>query len=108
MEKLHSKLSSPDHHLYRLVQQCLHNDPTKRPSSTELLHWLQEIQQLEQGELDVDESLYEALTAQNPLYDDLKASSPTPIKSSRSDMLQKLETEINTRSEEIEEVRYKL
>ena len=102
MEKLHSKLSSPDHHLYRLVQQCLHNDPTKRPSSTELLHWLQEIQQLEQGEVD---TLYDDLPG---LYDDLQASAPNPIKSSRSDMLQKFETEINTRSEENEEVRYKL
>ena len=97
MEKLQSKLSSQDHHLYRLVQLCLHNDPTKRPSSTKLLHWLQEIQR---GEVDV-EDIYDGITVKAP-YVDLKTSAPNP---SRYDMLQ---NEINTGSGKNEEVRYKL
>ena len=96
MEKLHSKLSSPNHYLYRLVQQCLHNDPKKRPSSTELLHWLQENQQLEQGKVNVEDT-YDNFTVTAP-YLDLKTSAPNP---SRDNMLQ---TEINTRSEENEDV----
>ena len=54
MEKLNKKL--PDHHLYQLTQACFQNDPTKRPSSTELLHRLKEIQRLEQIEDDSDAS----------------------------------------------------
>ena len=52
MEKLNTTLPVPDHHLYKLIKQCLHNDSTKRPSSTELLHLLQSIQGLEEGDYD--------------------------------------------------------
>lgn len=50
MDKLNKALPKPDHPLYQLTLQCLHNEPTRRPASTELLHWLQEIQKLEQGD----------------------------------------------------------
>ena len=50
MEKLNKMLPAVDHHLYQLTRECFQNDPTKRPSSTELLHRLQEIQRLEQVE----------------------------------------------------------
>ena len=48
MEKLHSMLPLERHHIYQLMRQCLHNDPSKRPSSTELLFSLEEIKKLEQ------------------------------------------------------------
>ena len=51
METLNVKLPELDHQLYRLTQQCLQNDLTKRPDSTKLLRMLQEILCLEYGEL---------------------------------------------------------
>ena len=50
MEKLNKMLPTIDHNLYLLTQECFQNDPTKRPSSTELLHRMQEIQRLAQAE----------------------------------------------------------
>ena len=50
VDKLKKILPKPDHYLYQLTAQCLHNNPTRRPSSTELLHWLQEIQRIEEGD----------------------------------------------------------
>ena len=49
MDTLKVMLPVPDHHLYPLIEQCLHNEPEKRPSATELLFWLQEIQRVEEG-----------------------------------------------------------
>jgi serine/threonine protein kinase len=43
MESLDLVLPELDHDLYRLVQQCLGNDPTKRPDAIGLLCRLQEI-----------------------------------------------------------------
>ena len=50
MDVLSKILPQPEHPLYQLTTQCLHNEPTQRPTSTELLHWLQEIQRLENGD----------------------------------------------------------
>ena len=88
MEKLHTKLPMADHHLYRLIQQCLHNHPTKRPTSTELLHWLQEIQRLKKGEDDFDEP-----------YEEIKAHLPSATREERRvATLRKIESDINGRS----------
>ena len=57
MEKLNATLPVPDHHLCQLIKQCLHNDSTKRLSSTELLHELQQIQALEKEEFDAREEM---------------------------------------------------
>jgi serine/threonine protein kinase len=54
MRKLNAALPEEDHSLYRLTKQCLHNDPTKRPQSTYLLHWLQEIVRLEQEDFETE------------------------------------------------------
>ena len=51
MEKLASKLPK-GHNLYPLIEQCLHNDPPRRPTAMELLHWLQDIQRLELEDFD--------------------------------------------------------
>ena len=51
MEKLASKLPK-GHNLYPLIEQCLHNDPPRRPTAIELLHWLQDIQRLELEDFD--------------------------------------------------------
>ena len=37
MEKLNKALPESDHHLYKLIVQCLHNNPTHRPASADLL-----------------------------------------------------------------------
>ena len=58
MDKLNKALPQPEHPLYQLTMQCLHNDPARRPASTELLHWLQEIQRLVQE--DYEDSYPEA------------------------------------------------
>ena len=55
MEMLNNMLPVADHDIYRLTKQCLHNDPTKRPASTELLHCLQDIQRREKGEEDLND-----------------------------------------------------
>ena len=52
MEKLNMTLPQLDHFLYMMTVQCLQNDPAKRPAATELLHWLEEIKKLEQGDLE--------------------------------------------------------
>ena len=52
MEKLNTMLPELDHHLLHLTKQCLHNDSTKRPNSTELLDWLQKIDALERRDFD--------------------------------------------------------
>ena len=52
MEKLNEALPESDHHLQKLTVQCLHNSPAHRPSATELLHWLQVIQKLEQEDFE--------------------------------------------------------
>ena len=51
MEKLASKLPK-GHNLYPLIERCLHNDPPRRPTAIELLHWLQDIQRLELEDFD--------------------------------------------------------
>ena len=51
MEKLLSKLPK-GHNLYPLIAQCLHNNPPRRPTAMELLHWLQDIQRLELEDFD--------------------------------------------------------
>ena len=51
MEKFVSKLPK-DHNLYPLIAQCLHNNPPRRPTAMELLHWLQDIQRLELEDFD--------------------------------------------------------
>ena len=51
MAKL-EKIFPQEHHFYQLIIQCLHNSPEKRPQSTELLHWLQDIQRLELEDFD--------------------------------------------------------
>ena len=58
MDKLNKALPKPEHPLYQLTMQCLNNDPARRPASTELLHWLQEIQRLVQE--DYEDSYPEA------------------------------------------------
>ena len=55
MNMLSVILPTPDHFMYQLIEQCLHNDPTKRPSAVELLYWLQEISRVEHK--DFEESL---------------------------------------------------
>ncbi|CAI8021451.1 LRR receptor-like serine/threonine-protein kinase FEI 2 [Geodia barretti] len=50
MVKLNAALPEENHNLYHLTRQCLHNDPSKRPSSTDLGHWLQEILNFQQGD----------------------------------------------------------
>ena len=50
LEKLKYTLPQPDHALYKLTIQCLNNNPTRRPAATELLHWLQEIQRVDEGD----------------------------------------------------------
>ena len=52
LKKLNDTLPEQDHFLYKMTVQCLQNDPAKRPSSTELLRWLEEILKLEQGDLE--------------------------------------------------------
>ena len=52
MDTLNVILPTRNHHLYQLIEQCLHNEPTKRPSATELLFWLQEILRLEQRDFE--------------------------------------------------------
>ena len=52
MEKLNTMLPELDHYLLHLTKQCLHNEPTKRPSSTEVLEWLQKIDALERKDFD--------------------------------------------------------
>lgn len=47
LNKLSISLPKPDHYLYQLITQCLRDDPTKRPSATELNFWLRETVQLE-------------------------------------------------------------
>ena len=51
MEKLASKLPK-GYNLYPLIEQCLHNNPPRRPTAIELLHWLQDIQGLELDDFD--------------------------------------------------------
>ena len=51
VDKLSKTFSQPDHPLYQLTIRCLDNKPTRRPASTELLHWLQEIQRQEKSKL---------------------------------------------------------
>ena len=58
MEKLNRKLPEPDHYFYQMTMQCLHNDPKRRPASTELLYWLQELQSYEKGNFE-DSDLYD-------------------------------------------------
>ena len=50
MDMLKTSLPTPDHYMYQLIEQCLYNDPTKRPSAVELLFWLQEISRLDHRE----------------------------------------------------------
>ena len=51
MEMLASKLPK-GHNLYPLIEQCLHNNPPRRPTAIELLRWLQDIQRLELEDFD--------------------------------------------------------
>ena len=85
MEKLRTKLPTADHPLYQLIEQCLHNNPPNRPTSTATLHWLQK---LEKGEDDVivDET-----------YDEIKALNPDATKD--------IEKSVKSRSLEDGEVR---
>ena len=52
MNMLNVMLPLPNHHMYQLIEQCLKNEPCKRPSATELLFWLQEIVSFEQRYLE--------------------------------------------------------
>ena len=85
MEKLRTELPTADHPLYQLIEQCLHNNPPNRPTSTATLHWLQK---LEKGEDDVivDET-----------YDEIKALNPDATKD--------IEKSVKSRSLEDGEVR---
>ena len=96
VEKLRTELPTADHPLYRLIEQCLHNNPSNRPTSTTTLHWLQEIQKLEKGEDDViaDET-----------YEEIKALNPDATKEERRVMtLKNIEKSVKSRTMEDEEV----
>ena len=96
MEKLRTELPTADHPLYQLIEQCLHNNPPNRPTSTTTLHWLQEIQKLEKGEDDVivDET-----------YDEIEALDPDATKVERRVMTKNIEKSVKSRLMEDEEVR---
>ena len=51
MDCLSVKLPEQDHQLYQLVEQCLQNDPTKRPDACKLLAILQKSLCLQYGDL---------------------------------------------------------
>ena len=96
VEKLPNKLPTADHPLYRLIEQCLHNNPSNRPTSTTTLHWLQEIQRLEKGEDDV---------IADEVYEEIKVLNPDATKVERRVMtLKNIERSVKSRTMEDEEV----
>ena len=96
IELLHKSLPTADHPMARLVKQCLHNDPNRRPDCLELLHWLEDIQSLDQGEPEMeDECAYVEM-------DEIKRSSSiteSEKMSSRVAKIQRFETAINSRTD---------
>ena len=71
MDSLDTKLPELDHQLYRLTQKCLHNDPTKRPDSSELLARLQESLCLQYGDLYTKKSEEESGTSASKSPDEV-------------------------------------
>ena len=82
IEKLNTVLCGSDHHLSRLTKQCLHNASTKRPSSIELLDWLQKIDGLERKEFD---DSYMGIEA-NPTAESKEARLTATLRSMEADI----------------------
>ena len=93
MEKLNTTLPEQDHYFYQMTVQCLHNDPKKRPSSTELLYWLQEVQKFEEGDF---EGAYD-------ICEDFNPGATSTGKEMMSQTLNMIPTHINKREEDSSE-----